>query len=199
MTLTIYGNPKSRTIRPMWFCEEVGLDYELKTEHPHGDVISGLNPLKQVPVLVDGDTVITDSVTILHWLADREGKLTYPHTTPERARLESRINFVLGDMEAPLWLWFRRRMFARARGEPEPSQQLFDELRRDFAAAEERFVRLIGAMEFLAGDTFTIADIVAGHVGDWGKRTGFEPQTPEFGAYVERVAGRPALAAARAL
>lgn len=196
MTLTLYGPKGTRTIRVLWFAEETGLTLDHRPEHPKGETVADLNPLKQVPVLIDGDAVITDSVTILGWLSDREGKLTYPHTTPERARLDARIRFVVGDMEAPVWLWQKRKLFAPEGTEPDPA--LLDDLRADYARAERNLNLLMGGMDYLAGDDFTIADIVAGHVGGWGRSIGFEPETPEFAAYVDRMQSRDALARARA-
>ena len=104
MTLKIVGATRSRTLRVLWLAEELGVDYEHLPEMPRSETVTKLNPLGQIPVLIDGDIVIPDSLAILHYLADRAGRLTYPAGTPERAIMDARINFVLSELEAPLWM-----------------------------------------------------------------------------------------------
>ena len=71
MTLTVTGPVRSRTFRVLWLLEELGLDYEHRIEMPHSEAVNALNPLRQVPVLQDGDTVLTVSLAILNYLADQ--------------------------------------------------------------------------------------------------------------------------------
>lgn len=194
MTLTIIGATRSRTFRALWLAEELGLDYAHQPEMPRSDAVTKLNPLGQIPVLTDGDIVIPDSLAILHYLADRAGRFTHPAGTPERALMDARINFVLTEMEAPLWMAARHTfVLPEERRHPEIKPWLRD----DFTDAGRKFEILLGDSEYFAGDSFTIADIVAGHTISWAINAKFEP-SDGLKTYLRRISGRPAWERAQA-
>jgi glutathione S-transferase len=64
--ITIYGISASRTLRPLWMLEELGLEYEHVQTNFTGDnkqpEYLALNPNGHVPTLVDGDTVLWESL-----------------------------------------------------------------------------------------------------------------------------------------
>ena len=149
MTVTVTGPVPSRTFRVLWLLEELGLDYEHRIEMPHSDEVNALNPLRQVPILQDGDAVLTDSLAIMHYLSDRDGRFTFPVGTPERAAMDARINFVLTEIEAPLWMRTRHSyVLPKDMRHPE----IFPILDADIGMAEKKFARLLGDAEFLAGN-----------------------------------------------
>lgn len=188
MTIEIIGAVRSRTFRVLWLAEELELTYSHIPELPRSGLVTNLNPLGQIPVLRDGDAVITDSLAILHYLADRVGRLTYAGGTVERALLDARINFVLTEMEAPLWMAARHTfVLPKDRRHPEIKPLL----REDFRDADEKFLRLIGNQEYLAGGTFTIADIVAAHTIRWAINAKFDI-SGDLRAYLDRMSERPA-------
>ena len=189
MTLTVTGPVRSRTFRVLWLLEELGLEYEHRVEMPHSDAVNALNPLKQVPILQDEDVVLTDSLAILHYLSDREARFTYPVGTPERAHMDARINFVLTEIEAPLWM---RGRHSYVLPEEMRHPEIFPILDRDIRMAEKKFARLLGDAEFLAGDDFTIADIVAGHVAGWAAGVDLVDEGGPLATYFGRLKKRPA-------
>ena len=74
--ITLYHHPYSRAASTIWTLEEVGVPYELR----HVDIMTGaqkapeivaLNPMGKLPVLTDGDTVVTENAAISLYLADR--------------------------------------------------------------------------------------------------------------------------------
>ena len=194
MTLTVVGPVRTRAFRVLWCLEELGLDYTHLDARPHSEPVNALNPLKQVPILQDGDAVVTDSTAILHYLSDREGRLTLPPATPARGLMDARIGFLMTELEVPLWMTARHRYVL-----PEDMRrpEVFGALEADFAIAEGRFARLLGAAGFFGGDAFTIADIVAGHCLSWATNTGFELRKPASRDYLDRMRARPAWIAAR--
>ena len=141
-----------------------------------------------MPILIDGDAVLTDSLAILQYLADRESKLTFPVATPERTEMEARINFVLTEMEAPLWI-AAKHSFVLPEDKRHP--EVKPVMREEFARAEEKFVTLLGRSPFLAGDTFTIADIIAGHTASWAINAKFGHRTRALADYLARMKARP--------
>jgi len=189
MTLTVTGPVSSRTFRVLWLLEELGLEYEHRVEMPHSDAVNALNPLRQVPILQDDNAVLTDSLAILHYLSDREARFTYPVGTPERAHMEARINFVLTEIEAPLWM---RGRHSYVLPEDMRHPEIFPILDRDIKMAEKKFARLLGDAEFLAGNEFTVADIVAGHVAGWAAGQNLVDDGGPLATYFGQLKSRPA-------
>ena len=188
MTLTVIGPRWTRASRVLWCLEELGLEYAHEDHPPHSPEVKALNPLGQVPIVTDGETVLTDSVAILHYLADRAGQLTYPAGTPERARMDARINFLMTELEVPLWM---RNRHDYVLPEDLRHREIFPILETDFTLAEKKFARLVGEAEFFGGPDFTIADIVAAAVLGWGASVA--PLSRDTSKdYLARMQARPA-------
>jgi glutathione S-transferase len=116
-----------------------------------------LNPKAQIPVLVDGDTVVPDSTIILEYLDECVPKTPlFPTGAAERARC--RILEDLGDtLLAPNLGVLVREIFLK----PDPStrdraavEQVMAELTRQY----RRLDRELGKREYLCGE-FSVADI----------------------------------------
>ncbi len=192
---TVYGSPRNRGIRVIWMLEELGQSYRLHTDPPRSDAVRAVNPLGKVPVLLDGDAALTDSVAILTYLADKHGALTFPAGTLERARQDARMLFVLDEMDSILWTAARHSFIL-----PEEMRMpdIKTSLKWEFEQAIARFETLLGEGPFLMGDTMTIADIVAAHCGGWAIAARFPVESESFRAYVDRLRARPAFLRAAA-
>lgn len=193
--LTVIGPKGGRTFRVLWVLEELGLPYEHVVARPHSEGVYAVNPLGQAPALRDGENVLTDSLAIVNYLADREGRLTYPAGSVARAGMEARINFVLTEMEAPIWL-MARHGFVLPKEERIPGMRAVAEA--DFARAETKFEKLIGAAEFFWDDAFSLADIFAADMARWARQARIELRSDVFKDYADRMASRPAWAQAKA-
>jgi glutathione S-transferase len=74
--LKLYSfGPGANSLKPMLTLYEKGLEYEQHTLNPakfehHSDWFKQINPRGQVPALVDGDHVITESTVICEYLED---------------------------------------------------------------------------------------------------------------------------------
>ena len=75
--ITLYHCAAARSFRPLWTLEELGLPYELKMLPFPPRVFAkeylGLNPLGTIPLLLDGDTRMTEFAGISHYLVARYG------------------------------------------------------------------------------------------------------------------------------
>ena len=72
--LTLYTNPHSRGTNVRWMLEECGADYDT-VGVPFGAEMKApayraINPMGKVPALAHGDTVLTESLAIITWLAE---------------------------------------------------------------------------------------------------------------------------------
>lgn len=192
---TVFGSTKNRGLRVIWMLEELGQPYRLQTDPPRSDAVRALNPLGKVPVLLDEDAVLTDSVAILTYLADKHGALTFPAGTLDRARQDARTLFILDQMDSLLWTAARHSFIL-----PEELRlpEIKTSLKWEFERAIAHFETLLGDGPFLMGDTMTIADIVAAHCGGWAIAARFPMESDGFRAYVDRLRARPAFARAAA-
>ena len=76
MKIKLYEFGPTRSIRVRWTLQELGVDFEpirinlLAGEHQRPEFLK-INPAGKIPVLVDGDLVLTESVAIVLYLADK--------------------------------------------------------------------------------------------------------------------------------
>ncbi len=68
----------------------------------------------------------------------------------------------------------------------------------DFARAAAKFELLIGDADYFAGDSFSIADIIAGHTIDWAIGAKISTVSPALETYLRRLQARPAWTEAKA-
>ncbi|HWL68873.1 MAG TPA: glutathione S-transferase family protein [Geminicoccus sp.] len=187
--MQLYWAPKTRSIRILWLLEEIGQPYERVTldirNGPQTDPdFLRLNPMGKVPVLVDGQAVVSESGAIVAYLADRfpEARLAPPLGDPRRGQYLK-------------WLFFSGNCIEGAFIEK------FGDLKLpEVAAGWGSFARVVDVLEqavadgpWLLGETFTAADVMIGadlHFGMVALRI-IEPR-PALTAYVERCQARPA-------
>lgn len=191
--LTVIGPKGGRVFRVIWTLEELGLDYRHEIARPHSEGMFAVNPLGQAPALRDGDAVLTDSLAIMHYLTDRAGQLTFPPGTVERAKMDARINFVLTEMEAPVWL-MARHGFVLPEEARIPGMRAVAEA--DFARAEAKFETLLGNDAFFGGNVFSMADMFAADLARWARQAKIPLSSDVFAAHADRMAARPAWARA---
>lgn len=88
--LRVIGNYISPYVRKVLVCLELkGLEYEIDPIAPFvgNDEFTRLSPLRRIPVLVDGDLVLTDSSVICQYLEDKHPTpAIYPHDIVDRAK-----------------------------------------------------------------------------------------------------------------
>lgn len=184
----VYGKPTNRAFRVLWLLEELGQDYELIGAGPHDPRVLALNPSGKVPILVDGDAVISDSNAIMTYLADKHGDFTYPAGTKERAEQDSLLHALIDEFDAVLWAATRHKLILpedkRAPKFIETAKWEFD---RNFQRMGERFKG-----PFLQGEQMTIADILCVHCMSWAKGAGFPMTSDVLKAYGKEMRNRPA-------
>ena len=193
--LTLIGAKATRARRVFWLLEELGLDYVHDPLPPRDPGLARYTTSGKVPVLIDGDAVLTDSVAILHYLADREGKFTFPAGTIERARQDGLTFRIMDELEGPLWM---RSKHAFILPEEMRVPAIKESLGWEFGEAARGLAADLGEGPFLMGETMTVADIVLTHCLGWAGMAKFPALPPELDAYFERMTARPAAAKAYA-
>lgn len=169
MSITLYHAPRSRSVRPLWALEELGVDYALKlVPFPSSKDPDHLarNPLGTVPWLTDGDIGINESVAIIQYLATRYGPsdLTLEPDERDYGRWLNLVTFGEASLTYPLSLviHYGPHYQAFAPGSPQ-FPEVVDYYLDSFRAALEVLDKALADREFLVGDRFTIADISVGY------------------------------------
>ena len=192
--LTFYTHPMSRGRVARWMLEETGLpydtvvlDYGTSMKAPE---YLAINPMGKVPALKHGDMVITEQAAICMYLADLvpEKKLAPPVGSPARGSYYRWISFM-----APL----EQLMVTKAIGGALPDARM-----AGFGTEKDLLDTLEAALkghEYLAGDTFTAADLLAAAYVDWYLQFKLLEPRPAFIAFAERHQQRPAALRAYAM
>ena len=97
--MKIHYHPASTTSRPlMLFASENGIKVDFQvvdlfTGEHYQPPFEAINPNRQVPVLDDGDFRLTESASILKYLAEKSDSPAYPKDLKQRARVNERIDW----------------------------------------------------------------------------------------------------------
>jgi glutathione S-transferase len=200
--MRIWHSPRSRSLRVVWLCEEMGVPYELRrvSIREPDPALLAVNPLGSVPVLEDeGGVRMVESVAMLLYVAGRYGP-TPLAPGPEDPAYPRYVQWLIAG-EASLGMPGNMLMYDRYRA---PDAEKGGYLAR---ACEQKIGRGLGMMAealrespWIAGEQFTIADISAGYgVGVMQAFLGMGDRVPaEVAGYYERLTQRPAFQRAAA-
>jgi glutathione S-transferase len=192
--MKLYGIGPSRWLRVLWAMKELDAEFEfvpvnlMAGEHFKPEFLR-LNPAHKVPVLVDGDLVLTESAAIVLYLAEKyPDKGLLPTDLAQRALVYRWVMFCMTELEQPLWR-IAKHSFLYPEDKRSPA---------DIALAKEDFVEMAKVLEqhmvgreFIVGDTMTAADCVTAYVIDWASMVGLLDDLPLLRAYLERMYARP--------
>ena len=189
----IIGFPRTRAMRVMWLLEELGEPYEIDPAMPQSETARALNPSGKVPLLVDGESVISESVAICTYLADKHGKFTFPAGTVERAKQDSFTQFGVDVLEGALWTAAKNTFIL-------PEDVRIPEIKTvcqmEFQRGLDTLQQRLGEGPHVMGETFTIADIIIGHCSGWAVAAKFDlPKEGPVYDYFKRLRQRPAFQA----
>jgi glutathione S-transferase len=194
MSLVLYHHPYSRAANVVWMLEELGVDYELRFvdiltgAHKSAEIVA-LNPMGKLPILTDGEQVVTEAAAIGLYLADRYalGRLAPMPDDPRRGT------------------YLRWSLFGPSVIEPGSMAKLNGWTVKASQAGWGTHDAMIEAIEsaiagrdFLLGATFSMADAIFGGTLRFMLRFKMLEPRSSISAYVERLGARPALLRAEA-
>jgi glutathione S-transferase len=195
MAMKLYGFGPTRSLRALWGLRELGVDFEFvpvnlaKGENQRPEFLA-LNPAGKLPVLVDGDSVVTESAAIILYLAEKYPQKTLlPADLKERAQVYRWIMFAMTELEQPLW-----RIAKHAFLLPE-NKRLPQDLplaAEDFKAMARVLDRHMEGRKFIVGDRMTAADCVTAYLMDWANEDQLLDGFPNLRAYLDRMYARAA-------
>ena len=193
----------ARSLRPLWALEEMGIDYHLEVlpfppRFLQKDFLA-INVLGTVPYMVDGDTHMTESSAMCHYLARRYQKSDF-FIAEEHAQYGNFLNWLYhsdATLTFPQTVYLRYAVMER---EERRQPQVADDYRKWYLARLRLLDSHILENEFLCDSRFTIADIVIGYALFLGESLGFAGDySPQVRDYLKRLKQRPALSRSIAL
>jgi glutathione S-transferase len=201
---TIFHCQNARSLRVLWVLEEMGVKADVKSlPFPPRKLqpeYLALNPSGTVPLMIDGERIMTESLAICEYLAAKHGNpsLVVAPNDPERAPYLQ-------------WLWYGEStvmlpigMIARVDRLKTPgaaTDAILADARETLAARLQPLEQRLDERDFLVAGRLTLADVSVGyalHVGTvlFGLGHLFGPRAR---AYFERLRARPAYQRAAAV
>jgi glutathione S-transferase len=200
--MKLYHSPRSRSVRPRWLLEELGVPYELVTldlskEEQKAPAYLKLHPHGAVPALTDGDVTIFESAAICAYLADKfpDKHLAPPVSSPARGLYYQWMFYSMATLEPPVLQVFMNTVMLP---EAQRSAAAAEEGRKKCAEIATVLERAIAGKAFLLGEQFSAADVMIGSTLGWGKFLGVLQGHLQLEAYVDRLSARPAFQRAQA-
>lgn len=195
--LTVHHLGKSQSERIVWLCEELGLPYELKCYARDPVTIlapaeyKALHPIGAAPVITDGDLVLAESGAIVDYIMAKygQGRLVLGPDDPDFAQFLYWFHFANGTLQAGMG---RLMILNRLKLAADNPMLLATRARVDraFDLVDAR----LREVEYLAGRTFTTADIMMGF--SLTTMRYFQPydlsRCPSVVAYLGRIGARQA-------
>ncbi|OSZ75838.1 glutathione S-transferase family protein [Hydrogenophaga sp. IBVHS1] len=208
MSLTIYGIPASRAVRPLWAATELGITFRHVALPYQGGATRtpeflAINPNGHVPAVVDarpeGDVVLWESMACALYIARHhgpaDGASISPATPKEDAEALRWSFWTMTETEADaLTVLMHRHAMPEERRKPELADAAERRLAVPFRVIEQHLSRQQAAgMAHLAARRFTVADLCVASVLNWARpSTRLMDAHPLTQAWLVRCMARPA-------
>lgn len=201
--ITLYHCADARSFRPLWALEELGLDYDLRMlPFPPRFLAREYlqeNPLGTIPLLVDGETRMTESSAIVEYLSRKYGAGSGLAVEPDETGFGAWLNalhFGEATLTFPQTLVLRyTRLEPKERRQP----QVAEDYAKWFLARLRGLEAIVSQAEFVAAGRFTAGDISVSYALLLACSLGMEDQfPPAVAAYWGRMQQREGFKAAKA-
>jgi glutathione S-transferase len=199
--LQIYGIARTRAFRALWIAKELGIGYEhLPVEI--GDAgartpeFLAINPNGRLPVIVDGDFVLFESLAITMYLAKKHAAGTlYPASLEGEARTWQWSLWAVTEVDRGVNIWSLHAVRLPA-AEQDAAKRA--EALKVLAAPFKVLDAAVAKQPYLLGDQFTVADLNVAAVISRAVEMDLSA-VPHLKAWLVRCLERPAARAALAL
>jgi glutathione S-transferase len=157
----LFGVPQSTFVRVAWItCEEKAAPYVIRHATPHAPAVLEMQPFGRIPAMRHGSVTLFESKAIATYI-DRvfDGPRLIPEDPVEQALVEQWVSAANTELQ-PAWSrYFQAYVFPSGPdGTPDRSaiEAQLPTIERQVALLD----RILGESEHLAGERFTLADIV---------------------------------------
>ncbi|HEY4144677.1 glutathione S-transferase family protein [Pinirhizobacter sp.] len=190
--ITVFG--EGRGFRVVWLLEEMGLPYQLRPV----DLLAGIeedaeflaiNPAGFIPAIRDGDVTMVESIAIMEYLMARYGPTPLAPGPHDQAFPAYQQFLHLGEagLAASIYFVVGARLFA-----PESERQNWSagQALDTFQSRLTLVTRQLARSPYLAGETFTAADISVTYALMLARRNGGVTLGEAEQSYVARTSAR---------
>jgi len=201
MNLRIYGVARTRAFRALWIAEELQLAYEhvpveIGEAGARGPEFLALNPNGRLPIIVDGEFVLPESLAITLYLAKKYALGTlYPAALEDEARLWQWSFWAVAEVDRGVNIW---SLHAIRLPPDERDAALRDEALGVLAAPFKVLDAAVSDNPYLLGPDFTVADLNVAAVINRAVDMDLSPW-PHLKDWLTRCLERPAARKALAL
>jgi glutathione S-transferase len=164
--LRLLGRNTSGNVQKVIFLlEELGVaynreDYGRQFNNTQDAAYLKLNPNGKVPTLVDGETVIWESNTILRYLATKNGKANlYPTDAAKRTEVERWMDWLLASLN-----YHYVQVFKDSKKPESERAATFAADAKELAAQLSILDGALAGKAWVAGSEFTLADVALGPI-----------------------------------
>ena len=193
--IIFYTNPMSRGQIARWMLEEAGAEYRTEVLQYGAEMKSerflAINPMGKAPAIRHGEAVVTESAAICAYLADAFPQAGLAPPPGKRAAYYRWLFFAAGPLEAAIT---NRALDLKIPPERESMIGY-----GTYRAVIDTLERAVGATEFVAGSSFSAADVYVGSHIVWGLEFKSLENRPAFANYWSRLKNRPAYLRAKAI
>ena len=197
--MILYTNPYSYNARRcVATIQQLGLAVELRTvdlaagEH-HAPAFTAMNPNRKVPVLVDGDLVLWESVAIVNHLAEQRPGVLLPATAAGRADALRWQVWTVGRFNAATGVFLFENLIKAFFNLGAPDADRLAATTPEVLACLDILEAQLAGQAYLCGDAPTVADFTlyptfehAAHIGLPGVA-----ERPALSAWTARMAALP--------
>jgi glutathione S-transferase len=196
--IKLLGRATSGNVQKVLFAlEEMGVkysreDYGRQFNNTQTPEYKKLNPNSKVPTMIDGDTVIWESNTILRYLAAVHKPGLTGATPAERTYVERWMDWLLASLNAPYLA-----VFKDSKNEPEKRAADYAAQCADLIAQLKILEGHIAGKSYFALDRLTLADLALAPIVKRCLEFPVEkPATPELSRWIKSMEARAAFAVA---
>ncbi|CAK6983488.1 glutathione S-transferase theta-3-like [Scomber scombrus] len=153
------------------FAKAAGIPFEFKlisltAGQQHSEEFGKVSMMKKVPAMKDGSFVLTESVAILKYMAQKHVSTVADHWYPADLQKRARVNEYMSWQHTSIRaqgskVFLLRTMYRLVMGCDVPKEKMdaaVEELNQSLKMLEEKFIE---NKPFIAGDKISVADLVA--------------------------------------
>ncbi len=195
--LTVHHLGRGQSERIVWLCEELGLEYRLVHHQRDSQTmlsppaLKALHPMGAAPVIEDNGVLIAESTAVVEYILGKygAGRLSFGPQAPEFAPYLYWLHFANGTLQPAMG-----RNMILSRLKLAADNPVLTAMQGRLERALRHLDARLATSPYLAGDTFTAADIMT--VFSLTTMRLFYPfdlsPYPAILAYLQRIGARPA-------
>lgn len=204
--IELYHCVSSRSFRALWALEELRVPYRLHVlpfpPREHARSFLRLNPLGTIPLMIDGDTRMTESAAICQYLVARygggvaSGPMAIGPADSDFGRYLNYLSFGEATLTFPIAIYMR---YTRLESPQRLLPQAAEDYRKFFFGRLRGVAAVLEAQDYLCATGFSAADISVGYALAFAAFNGLQDSFPDsVKSYFERLRRREGWRRARA-